>query len=968
MSQEILLVSSHNEANPSSVSFQPVIWTAGILPILVKRLEKISYARFKNAAQDVDAAAAGGCSHLVLTLGGEPRHVLSRIGFQPAGDGADGLDSSPKILARHIVLTEAELVEGGPAAALGDPGFCDCTWNGMRQTLTRGQLPQPQAAIVGKCHSWEHLTGDAGWSGVLAETVLNSSAPSVTVICPAGESALPLIVEAIGLLPARRQWQCTFTTHAARLPAEIACRWRFVSSGTPAAAAARCNPQTRVIDLEQLSGRAPGSELVDKARGGDTRAKSKQRIEPANDVDSTGSRPQHVAALPPMNLDAIQPVELGAIGSVKPLPVPPSPSVPATLPTDDRGTARTPTAATTETQTDIETVSSMSTVPQPRVRKRRVPSEAVEQPATAESSLPRPRGRFQLWHAALVAVGISSLCLFVMAPMVKETPPTVDTSKQLAESAIEDAILLPDDTSTFAVPPNTDPKQPRSTGSTPIPNGSAGDSLTVGPPNAPSPREPTPENGSRVDPAVSDAAVAQANSRATMTRALTDGILKNGQPQPSTDGSATAPQPNAPIPSKSTPDDGSGPTTPLTNPPQLAPKPDVPELVVEETDAKVFLAASAPLELQFAPSRPMAEDDQPVVVPGDTVLVLPITRATVALPDGGELILLGGTQVEFMPGGIQVDQSPIVRVNFGRLLLTGQGSDARECQVRFQFDDAQTSLGKFRYHTSEPPSVAAPENTPSDAGFHLAIEVLPDAFQTRMQENVWRADSEAVEWIGMPLPQETDWPEWSLPSSYDSSWNEPAAEVLRKELHAHLRSINPQTPQWHEQLIATLTEEALSQEIRGTNVSQMAASTLGYLGEFGPLVRRIRRAGIDSPLGRQLAANWEVPVRELHSVALRTPVYRGRVAETITRSANYNTWESQLLQDLLGTPGDDDQQFARLKSWIKSPDTILRVFAAWNLRRIKQTEDTPFNPYHKTEVRLRALRNWTKELQATENR
>ena len=90
----------------------------------------------------------------------------------------------------------------------------------------------------------------------------------MSVIFKPGTDTLPLVVEAMGLLPPERRWAVTFSTFFTKLQSGTECQWRFLLDGTPEAKAVRRNPHVPVIDLCKPSGKASGGDLVNVARTG----------------------------------------------------------------------------------------------------------------------------------------------------------------------------------------------------------------------------------------------------------------------------------------------------------------------------------------------------------------------------------------------------------------------------------------------------------------------------------------------------------------------------------------------------------------------------------------------------------------------------------------------------------------------------------------------------------------------------
>ena len=134
--------------------------------------------------------------------------------------GPSGLDYSGRTnkYAHHVVIDAAERPEGGPAWLLARPGFMQTAWDGEPRMLVEGR-PVPRGdRPAGMATAWASLTGDAGWAGVLAEAFLADPRRPAFVVFRPGMDLLPLLVEAIALLPASRRWDVQFGTYLTQAP------------------------------------------------------------------------------------------------------------------------------------------------------------------------------------------------------------------------------------------------------------------------------------------------------------------------------------------------------------------------------------------------------------------------------------------------------------------------------------------------------------------------------------------------------------------------------------------------------------------------------------------------------------------------------------------------------------------------------------------------------------------------------
>lgn len=264
MSHELLYTSAEHGLKPGSYGFCTVMATDGLSKALQDRLESLSGYEHPFAVTDMRASLNPvNYSYLIVTVANQRLHLLSRI----ADAGADYSGRSNK-LAHHIVLRPTELPAASPPATLAAPGLCITSFDGTARTLSHRVLPQAIPHPLAICSVWEAVAGDAGWAGYLVQLTLQNGLRPVTIIYPPGCDVLPLVTEAMTLLPAEQQWRTTFSTFFTKLPAGVDCQWRFVLDGTPAADQARRNLQSPPIDLTAAKRIPSEGPLVEAARTG----------------------------------------------------------------------------------------------------------------------------------------------------------------------------------------------------------------------------------------------------------------------------------------------------------------------------------------------------------------------------------------------------------------------------------------------------------------------------------------------------------------------------------------------------------------------------------------------------------------------------------------------------------------------------------------------------------------------------
>jgi GTPase-associated protein 1, N-terminal domain type 2/GTPase-associated protein 1, middle domain len=265
MSQELHYTSVPRGLKPGSRGFCTVGQTPHMPVALADRLEALS--GYQPVFPPHDPAAPLNpiaFSHLRLTIAGKAASVLSRIG--PAGLDYTG---RPNKYAHHVVLEGSERPEGGPAWLLSQPGFMQSAWEGEPREIPAGRVPPHGDHQPGAARTWQTLTGDGGWAGVLAEAFLADPRRTAFLVFRPGMDVLSLLVESLALLPASRRWEVDFSTYYSQLPQGVTCAWRAALEGSDDAKNARRLPNALVLDLCHAMGRPEGGQLVHLGRTGE---------------------------------------------------------------------------------------------------------------------------------------------------------------------------------------------------------------------------------------------------------------------------------------------------------------------------------------------------------------------------------------------------------------------------------------------------------------------------------------------------------------------------------------------------------------------------------------------------------------------------------------------------------------------------------------------------------------------------
>lgn len=206
------------------------------------------------------------CHHR-CSIAGRQLSILSRI----ADAGLDYSGRSNKIA--HHVSFQSPPAKTGPAAWLSDREFHRRSWDGAPTQLPSRAFPQSLVDEPGRCVAWEELTGDAGWAGVIADTVDNRPAEVGYIVFEPGNDLLPLFVEAERLID--DPWQFTFSTYY--LPTSAKCQWRCVPLGSDEARKVLRRRHSPLINLA-APGVPPESIYAASARDGVPVRRSKTQV------------------------------------------------------------------------------------------------------------------------------------------------------------------------------------------------------------------------------------------------------------------------------------------------------------------------------------------------------------------------------------------------------------------------------------------------------------------------------------------------------------------------------------------------------------------------------------------------------------------------------------------------------------------------------------------------------------------
>lgn len=305
MAYELVYTSAPEGLNRGSSGFCVVACTKGLGPRLVVTLEGLSaykplYPHYAPNAWDNPISR----THYIYEANGEQQHILSRICF----NGVDHTQRSNK-LASHLVLSEREALtaQGGPSSLLlHEELFKDASWSIKAEYFPKQKEIPVTAVEVQKCTLWEAVMGDAGWAGYLAQTYIDFPNKNVYIAYKPEQNKdiLPLIHEAMSLLPDELRWKVTFNTYFVNLPAGMSCSWRCCPTDSEAIRAAKRSPMNIIIDITKPQPLGKNSELITVARTGIIK-KPKETFEPETEETKTlgSTKTSRIVRSPHLKID-----------------------------------------------------------------------------------------------------------------------------------------------------------------------------------------------------------------------------------------------------------------------------------------------------------------------------------------------------------------------------------------------------------------------------------------------------------------------------------------------------------------------------------------------------------------------------------------------------------------------------------------------------------------------------------------
>lgn len=264
MIQQLVFTSAQEGLRPGSGGFTTVAATPGMSPPLIAQIEALSAYKFAfppaGAQADKNPVSY---AHRIVQSNKQSWQVLSRVA--PAGADYTGRSN---FIAHHALLDRNDRVPAGPAWTLKNSGLFLKEWAGQPRHLSDDHQFVRAEAQPTVCSAWQAATGDAGWGGVLVDSLYRARSTPAYVVYPAGLDMLALIDESLRLLPAEHRWAVTFDTYFTDDHPDVKCLWRCVLAHSPPADRVKKGSPSLVIDLTQPLDSLADSRGVRAARAG----------------------------------------------------------------------------------------------------------------------------------------------------------------------------------------------------------------------------------------------------------------------------------------------------------------------------------------------------------------------------------------------------------------------------------------------------------------------------------------------------------------------------------------------------------------------------------------------------------------------------------------------------------------------------------------------------------------------------
>jgi hypothetical protein len=335
------------------------------------------------------------------------------------------------------------------------------------------------------------------------------------------------------------------------------------------------------------------------------------------------------------------------------------------------------------------------------------------------------------------------------------------------------------------------------------------------------------------------------------------------------------------------------------------------------------------------------------------ILALPTYRADITIDTSVKLQMLGGTELELLPGNSREPEG--IKIHFGRFVITPLANAGTKLRVitgervgviTFVDPDAIVAAEVRRIHT--------PGVNPETETSHITAE-----FFVTLGHVVWDETGQKSLNITAParfaidnqLPPEVaaskDLPKW-IAAEPISPIDRRASVTMTQELLA-----KPPTRPAQRGLME------LADKHRQKEVRWLAVRCLGYIGYFDPMV-----TVLDDAASKQ---EWGENINQLRDAVGRDPETALAVRKAL--ESRYSPEAADMYRMLWGysdknlESGDDE----KLVKHLEDENLALRVLSCWNLKEITGKGQF-FQPEQPIAKRQQPVRSWKKSLENKEIR
>ncbi len=224
MIEEVVYTSVQQGLDPTQSGYCVVAKTEDFSAAILDRIVMLS--SFK--AYESDNGLPTNYSHQFFRQDGKRIHVWSRVGY--GGKDYTGRDC---IFAHHIASTSStRFAAAGPAWVCATKQLFYKAWTAEPSFLKTRQLPVGDYDIE-QCRIWESRVGSDKFAKFIAKKIQEKDPRPLYIVFDPNLRMLPLLVEAIALVPKAIRWRVTFNTLYTHLVPKFDCLIRCVVKGSP---------------------------------------------------------------------------------------------------------------------------------------------------------------------------------------------------------------------------------------------------------------------------------------------------------------------------------------------------------------------------------------------------------------------------------------------------------------------------------------------------------------------------------------------------------------------------------------------------------------------------------------------------------------------------------------------------------------------------------------------------------------